>query len=261
MWYTCPEGDEYMANYNLGLVSVSFRQHSPGEILEAMKETMLSCIEWGSDVHAPCHDSARLRDLSYLQKGYGIDCCSFGTYFRLGTTNINELEAYAEAAKILGTNILRIWCGNKKASDYSHDEKLAFFEEAQKAAAIAKKLNVILCMECHNDSYTQTLDGALELMQRISSNNFRMYWQPNQHVSFAQNTEYAKNISPYTKNIHVFNWKGQNKYPLSQAYGTWREYLSFFDKSKTLLLEFMPDNSIESLKTEADALCRITENM
>ena len=37
----------------LGLVSVSFRGHTPREILEEMKKVGLSCIEWGSDVHAP----------------------------------------------------------------------------------------------------------------------------------------------------------------------------------------------------------------
>ena len=60
--------------YNLGLVSVSFRQHSPREILEAVKETQLSCIEWGSDVHAPCNDIKRLREIATLQKEYGIYC-------------------------------------------------------------------------------------------------------------------------------------------------------------------------------------------
>ena len=38
-------------NYNLGLCSISFRKHTPEEILRAMKEVGLSVIEWGSDVH------------------------------------------------------------------------------------------------------------------------------------------------------------------------------------------------------------------
>ena len=54
--------------YNLGLVSVSFRRHSPKEILEAVRASGLSCIEWGSDVHAPCRDIARLREIVALQK-------------------------------------------------------------------------------------------------------------------------------------------------------------------------------------------------
>ena len=42
--------------YNTGLVSISFRGHTPEEILTAMAQAGLGCIEWGSDVHAPCGD-------------------------------------------------------------------------------------------------------------------------------------------------------------------------------------------------------------
>ena len=70
--------------FQAGLVSVSFRDHSPEEILFAMQQARLTCIEWGSDVHAPCADGKALDKLVSLQKKYGITCCSYGTYFRLG---------------------------------------------------------------------------------------------------------------------------------------------------------------------------------
>ena len=70
-------------NYNLGLCSVSFRKHTPEEILRAMKDAGLSVIEWGSDVHCP---PEKAEELAKLQKQYGIACCSYGTYFRLGVT-------------------------------------------------------------------------------------------------------------------------------------------------------------------------------
>ncbi len=249
-----------MANHNLGLVSVSFRQNSPKEILSAMKKTPLTCIEWGSDIHAPCRDTEKLKELVKLQKEYGINCCSYGTYFRLGTDNLCELESYANAAKILGTTILRIWCGDKRAELYSKDEKKAFLKDSKKAADIAERYGVTLCMECHNNSYTETLDGALEIMKEVDSPNFQMYWQPNQFVTFDSNMAYAKAVSEYVKNIHVFNWQGHDKYPLCEAEKTWREYLSCFESDKTLLLEFMPDDDISSLQNEAKALCRIVQN-
>ena len=37
-------------NNNLGLCSISFRKHTPEEILRAMKEVGLSVIEWGSEL-------------------------------------------------------------------------------------------------------------------------------------------------------------------------------------------------------------------
>ena len=56
--------------YNLGLVSVSFRDRAPEEILKEMARAGLTHIEWGNDVHAPATDAARLQELAYLQKNY-----------------------------------------------------------------------------------------------------------------------------------------------------------------------------------------------
>ena len=101
------------SKYNPGLVSVSFRDRAPEEILKEMTCAGLTHIEWGSDVHAPCADTARLREIADLQAAYGITCSSYGTYFRLGKTPLSELCAYIAAAKILGTDTLRLWCGTK----------------------------------------------------------------------------------------------------------------------------------------------------
>ena len=135
--------------YHLGLVSVSFRQHEPRTVIEATRTAGLSCIEWGSDVHAPCHDVKRLYEIAALQKEYGIVCSSYGTYFRLGETSVEELEAYIRAAKLLGTNILRLWCGRKTGKDMSDAEKNGLFEACKKSAKMAESNGVTLCMECH----------------------------------------------------------------------------------------------------------------
>lgn len=246
-----------MGKFNLGLVSITFRDKTPEEILSAMKDTGLSFIEWGSDVHAPKDDIERLEGIAALQKKYNVICSSYGTYFRLGVTPINELEGYINAAKILGTNILRLWCGDKNSQDYSIGEKEALFFTCKKAKDIAEKHNVILCMECHNSTYTNKKDSAVELMNAVNSEAFKMYWQPNQLCSFEENLAYAKAISACSKHIHVFNWNGEEKFPLISGIDMWQKYLECFNNDKVLLLEFMPDNRIESLKSESDALRKI----
>lgn len=237
--------------YNLGLCSISFRTHTPEEILHAMKAAGLSVIEWGSDVHCP---PEKAEEIAALQKQHGITCCSYGTYFRLGVTPIEELKQYIKAAKTLGTDVLRLWCGDKNSEDYTGCEKNELFAMCKAAAKVAETEGVTLAMECHIKTYTNTKDAAMELMSEVASPHFRMYWQPNQHRTEEENIAYARAIAPYTVNIHVFNWKGKEKYPLGEAKGIWREYLACFDGDKNLLLEFMPDGRIESLKTEADAL-------
>ncbi len=241
-------------SYKLGLVSVSFRDKTPQEILVAMNECGLRFIEWGSDVHCP---PEKANEIAKLQKEYGIECCSYGTYFKLGVTPICELQSYIDAAKVLGTNILRLWCGNKNSEDYTDSEKQQLFFECKSAADIAQKNGVILCMECHIKTYTNKKESASELIKAVNSEHFRMYWQPNQYNPVQENIEYATLLASYTEHIHVFNWKEKEKYPLLLAKDIWKEYLDCFEGDRMLLLEFMPDNKLESLKTEADALREI----
>lgn len=244
-------------NYNLGLVSISFRGLSPKEILHEMKKSGLTHIEWGSDVHAPNDNLENLEYLVSLGKEYGITCCSYGTYFNLGVDNTDELEKYIKAAKILGTDILRLWCGDKGSAEYSEWEREALILECKKAAKIAEKHNVKFCLECHNWTYTDTKDSALWLIKEVSSPNFLMYWQPNQFKTFDENIQYIKALKPYITILHVFNWEGKNRLPLQDGINTWQEYLKVFGEDKTLLLEFVPDDKIETLSKEVKALKEI----
>ena len=95
--------------FNTGLVSISFRSLSPEQIVDYMLEAGLRYVEWGSDVHAKKDDIESLNKIAALQQEKGIICSSYGTYFRLCVTPIEELPKYIHAAKTLGTNILRLW--------------------------------------------------------------------------------------------------------------------------------------------------------
>lgn len=247
--------------YNLGLVSVSFRQHTPKEIIEAAKVAGLSCIEWGSDIHTPCHDLEGIKEIAAMQDKYGISCSSYGTYFRLGETPIDELESYIAAAKMLGTDILRLWCGGKSGSDMSEEEKNDLLLACRKAADIAEAHGVTLCMECHKKTFTENPNDAVRLMRAMDSPYFRMYWQPFQWQSADQNIENAKKIAPYAEHIHVFNWKGKEKLSLANATAEWQRYLMEFSCPRTLLLEFMPNGTIEELLCETGALKKIVGEM
>lgn len=240
-----------------GLVSISFRELSPEEVVQEMVKCGLKYVEWGSDVHAPCTDTERLEQIVALQKQYGITCCSYGTYFRLGFTPIEELPDYIRAAKLLGTKTLRLWAGKKRADVMTPEERDAFFDVCRQAAKIAEDAGVVLCMECHRNSYTETKDGALELMQAVNSPAFRMYWQLNQMLPFEENMEYIQALLPYIDNLHVFYMKEQTRYPLRTGEEEWKTYLRQFTGDRAALLEGMPDRRIESLPAEAESLRRI----
>ncbi len=244
--------------YRLGLVSISFRQHTPQEILEAMKKAGLTCIEWGSDVHAPCRDMEKLRHIAALQKEYGITCSSYGTYFRLGQTPMEELTDYIAAAKVLGTNILRLWCGVKSGTDMTAEEREALLKECRKAAEIAEKNDVIFCMENHHTTLTERMEDSLALMKEVNSPHFRLYWQPFQWLEAEENLPIARSLAPYVEAVHVFQWKSPKlaprRFSLREGIDEWRAYLEAIPAPRTLLLEFMPDDQLATLPTEAEAL-------
>lgn len=244
--------------YRLGLVSISFRQHTPKEILEAMKHAGLTCVEWGSDVHAPCRNIERIRQIADLQREYGITCSSYGTYFRLGETAMDELTDYIAAAKALGTNILRLWCGKKSGGEMTAEERKALLEECRRAAAIAEENDVILCMESHHGTLTERVEDSLMLMRDVGSPHFRLYWQPFQWLEAEENLQIAQKLAPYVENIHVFQWKkpklDPKRFSLSEGMDEWRAYLEAIPAPRALLLEFMPDDQLATLPAEAEAL-------
>ena len=243
--------------YYTGLVSISFRPLSPEEILQAMQACGLKYIEWGSDVHAPCTDDARLAEVVALQEKYGVSCCSYGTYFRFAVTPMEELPAYIRAAKILGTTTLRLWAGKRSADKYTPEEKEEFFGLCRQAAKLAEEEGVVLCLECHRNSYTETKEGALELMEAVNSPAFRMYWQPNPSITVQENIEYIRLLKPYITNLHVFYWEGTLRLPLANGEQIWEKYKAEFDGDRAALLEFMYDNQVQTLPAEAATLNKL----
>ena len=250
-----------MKDFSAGLCSVSFRKSSPREILEEMQRAGLDRIEWGSDVHAPASDTKHLSELARLQEEFGVTCTSYGTYFKIGIHSAKELIPYVEAAKILGSSTLRLWAGEKNSEEFSETEKKRFFMECRLLAEYARQEGVVLCTECHNKTYTNRCQSTLELLQAIDSPHFRTYWQPNQFRTEAYNLESARLLSPYTENLHVFHWSEKEKFPLADGKEICKKYLSCFSVQKNLLLEFMPDKRLESLKTEADTLRSLLEEL
>lgn len=247
--------------FKTGLVSVSFRSLSVDEIIALAREAGLEYIEWGTDVHATVGDRARLEYIRDAQAAAGVRTSSLGTYFCIGTDSTESLTEYIRAARLLCTDVLRIWCGKKGYMDMTEEERAYIRAEAKKAACIAQDEGVILCLECHNHTYTDSLEGALDIMKSTDSDSFLMYWQPNQFKSEDENLKYAAEISKYTKNIHVFNWSGKERYPLSLGASIWQSYLSVFRKDTMLLLEFMPDNDPRSLAREAESLRKICSDI
>lgn len=242
-----------------GLVSVSFRPLSPFEIVTLCKDAGLSMIEWGGDIHVPDEKAAvAVRAMTHKE---GLYPCAYGSYYKVGTYGGDYQKAFqpiVDTAYALGVPVIRVWAHDKGSADVSDKEFARIKQETGKIANMAQQKGIAVAFECHINTLTDHYQSALRLIDCIE--NAGMFWQPNQYQSIAYNIEAADALAPFVHNIHVFQWKEKQKFPLAQGAEEWQTYLSVFqkqDKDYNCMLEFMPDNEPASLKTEAETLRKL----
>ena len=152
-----------------------------------------------------------------------------------------------------------VWVGKKNPGKWSDEGKEAFFAECKLAAKIAKKAGVVLCLECHKNTYTETKESALELMQTVNSPAFRMNWRPNYECTVEENIAYIRMLKDYIIQVRVFQRKGLKRLPLEKGIDEWQLYLKELNNNQLLLLVHMPDHEVGTLRREASTLHRLIE--
>ena len=244
--------------FKSGVVSVSFRPNAADEIIKASKEAGLSFIEWGSDVHCPAGDVTTAEALKAASECAGIKTSTYGSYFRVGVTPNDEFPGYLESAKALGSSVIRIWA-YKSVKATEGEEWETVVSAAKEICKMAEPYGIKICLECHTGSITEDYNTALKFLRDVNHALFGMYWQPNQLKSLEYNIEALKALAPYVECLHVFHFIDKVKTPLSEGLSDWRKYLSIVkavlsEREIPALLEFMPDNKIETLAKEAETL-------
>ena len=241
------------------VTSVSFRKNTPKEIIEAVREAGLTAIEWGSDVHVQPGDLTFAADIRKQTEAAGLTVCSYGTYYKLGNHE-NPAKEFADilaTAEVLGASVIRIWGDGEGSANISAARRQCLTEEALCLSRMAAERNIVISLECHHGTITDRYESAVEFLTRVHAPYFLTYWQPNQFESDTYNQEAAAALAPFTTNLHIFSWDAENRYPLAHGKDIWEKYLEPFrkqDRDFALILEFMPDDRIETLAREAATL-------
>ncbi len=239
-----------------GLVSVSFRRLTPAELIAAVAETDLDCVEWGGDVHVPAGKVDVAREVARLTREAGLRTSSYGSYYRAGASDPAAFEGVLASAEALGTNIIRIWAYTKARSAVDQDTYAHIVRDTRRICDMAKGTDI--CLECHNGTLTEDYESALAFLRDVDRENIKSYWQPNQFRTFDYNLAAAKALAPYCRCVHVFDWEGQDRFPLAHGEPVWRAYIDVLratNPTPEFLLEFMHDNSPASLPETAATLC------
>lgn len=243
--------------FQLGLVSISFRSLSFEQIIARVKAAGLASVEWGGDVHVPAGRADVAHLVREATEAAGLAVSEYGSYYRLGFSLPEEIDAVVACARALGTDTVRVWAYNKGSAEATGEEYRRTVSDARRICAQFPDLT--FCTECHNNTLTDDYRANLRLLEDVGMANFASFWQPNQHKSFAYNMESARALSPFVKAVHTFAWEGNERFPLAEHRDRWVEYLSVFAQEPKIkvMLEFMHDDSPDSLSTTAAELKNI----
>ncbi|MFN2155934.1 MAG: sugar phosphate isomerase/epimerase, partial [Anaerolineae bacterium] len=92
-----------------GLVSITFRQLSPAEIVARAAQAGLEAIEWGGDVHVPHGDVDAARTVRRTTEEAGLQVAAYGAYYRVGHEEPCPFADVLESAVALGAPLIRVW--------------------------------------------------------------------------------------------------------------------------------------------------------
>ena len=247
-----------------GVCSVSFRKNGICEIIEETKKAGLKYIEWGADVHIHAGKVRLARKVKKIMNGNGIKCESYGSYYGIvyhkGEHKPCPFKYVLKTAQALGAKTIRIWGGFPGCVLPNEVEYIKTVLHTREICAEAKKYGMTLSLECHFGTMTDDYEKAIKFIQQVGCDNLKIYFQPNPDKSDEYNLQACRQLLPYTTNVHVFKWNVREKRPLAEAKEEWKNYISVLkDSERLFLLEFMPDEKIESLKTEAYTLKSLLE--
>ena len=239
-----------------GLVSISFRSLSAGEIIRIVTASGLEAIEWGSDVHVPAGDIAVAENVRSKTETVGIAMPEYGSYYVLGSEGGENIEKTVASARALGITNVRIWAGETSVAEMSQKTYGKIVDDARRICDSYPDIR--FCLECHNGTVAQEFTDELKFFYDVDRKNLMTLWQPNQFRTHQWNISSLKALLPYIFGVHVFSWEGSNMFPLDAHTDRWTEYLNILAGSPRetmpLMLEFMHDNRPESLTETAETL-------
>ena len=237
-----------------GLVSISFRDKTPKEILSACRKAGLSAIEWGGDIHVPHGEKKTAETVRKMTEEAGLSIAEYGSYYHIGDGNAELFDKVLTCADALHTDCIRVWAGkNIPSAEYPTEDYRVAVSDARRICSLAGDKNIAL--ECHPYSLTDDCSAAVRFLTDVGCENLKMLWQPNQYRSEEYNINAARLLLPYLVGVHVFSWSSTERFPLAYGEEAWKRYLEVLSaRPLSYLLEFMPDDKIETLPREAETL-------
>lgn len=241
-----------------GLVSITFRQLAPREIVALVAEAQLAGIEWGGDVHVPHGDLARAKEVGRITRDAGLAVAAYGSYYYVGKSE-NEGLAFTsvlETAVALGAPLIRVWSGNTGPAQTDAVTRQRIVTDSQRIATLAAAAQVPVAYEFHGGTLTETAASALDLLRTVRHPNLATLWQTPLGLDDAACAASLRQLLPEVRNLHVFHWDTDRR-PLAEGAARWRTLfgiLSETGRDHYALLEYVANDDQQSFRRDAQTL-------
>jgi 3-dehydroshikimate dehydratase len=248
-----------------GLVSVTFRQLKPEQIIQLVRQSGLEGVEWGGDIHVPHGDLAAAKAVSAMTADAGLKTASYGSYYNVGCEDpdLDLAKKVIETAVLLDAPTVRMWAGEKGSANADEAYRQRVVELSRAIAELAGQAGMTISYEFHGESLTDTNDSARRFYEEIGDSRVKAYWQPDYNArDLAYRLEGLESMKPYLANIHVFNWRfGTDSEILRNPLIDGEQELKlFFNSVRGLagshyaMIEFVKGDSPEQFLQDAKAL-------
>jgi sugar phosphate isomerase/epimerase len=244
-----------MSTINPGLVSITFRQKTPQEIIRLCAETGLQGIEWGGDVHVPHGDIKAARQVCRWCEEAGLQIAAYGSYYRTGHEE-TTFQKILETAQELGAPLIRVWAGKMDAQDADEKYFWNIVNQSRRMGDLAKAMDIKLAYEFHGKTLNNSAAASKVLFDAISHSVWQTLWQRLSIETIPQE-ESLQSVLPRLANLHVYHWENfNNRFPLADGFAEWQKYFSIANDGvpRWALLEFVKDDDPANLGEDAAVL-------
>ena len=250
-----------------GLVSITFRQLDPVRIVELVKESGLSCIEWGGDVHVPHGDIRIAGEVKNMMSGEGLMTAAYGSYYKVGESEVEGLAfgKVLDSAVALGSPLIRVWAGSQGSADANDEQWGLVIEDGVRIAEMAREAGKEVSFEFHNSTLTDHAASATKLVDSIGAENVSLYWQPLDHAMPGDPMDDLTAVANYMHHVHVFSWVVEAvggpvvRHELAGREDRWRGYfekIAAVEGDRCAMIEFVKGDEPGQFLEDAQTLKR-----
>ena len=195
-----------------GFTSTSFRQiKSLEKIVKIAVRAQIDCIEWGGDIHVrSVADAKRAKELCDKAN---IRINSYASYYRVGCQNSDEWKRICEISSAMGAKSVRVWLGkcDSEKTDEATYQKLV--EDAKNICTVAAEYSLLVCPECHDNTYNNNTDAFLKIRADIGCDNFRTYFQ-SRYKRLEYDLDRIERTLPYIETVHIsYSEQSREQFP------------------------------------------------